>query len=167
MRVWVVDTSPLIFLAKLDRLDLLRREAERVVAPPVVLSELRGRPDEAFQKIEEALGGWLEVEQVQGRGMIPVLLAELDPGEAEVVALAQELGAERVVMDDLDARRFARRVGLVPVGTLGLLLAARLRGEIPSLRNEIQRLRDEGFRAGEALLEEVLKAAGEWERGGS
>lgn len=168
MRIWVADTSALIFLAKLDRLDLLRQGAEKVVAPPVVLAELRGRPDEALPKIEAALSvGWLEVAPVQDRGMIPLLLAELDPGEAEVVALAQELGAERVVMDDLDARRFARRVGLVPVGTLGLLLAARLRGEISSLRDEIQRLQDEGFRVGQALLEEVLKAAGEGEQGGS
>jgi predicted nucleic acid-binding protein len=64
-------------------------------------------------------------------------------------------------MDDLDARRFAHRVGLPAIGTLGLLLAARLRGDIPSVKAEIERLRGFGFWAGDALVEAVLKTAGE------
>jgi len=58
-------------------------------------------------------------------------------------------------------RRLADRLGLRLVGTLGLLLAAKLRGEIPSLRAEIDRLRSGGFRASPALVEEILRPAGE------
>lgn len=64
-------------------------------------------------------------------------------------------------MDDLDGRRFARRLGVIAVGTLGLLLAARLRGDLPSLRAEIERLRAGGFRVSSALVEAVLRTAGE------
>jgi predicted nucleic acid-binding protein len=78
-----------------------------------------------------------------------------------VIALAHESSAERIVMDDLDGRRFARRLGLEPVGTLGLLLAARLRGELGSLREEIERLEREGFRASPSLVAAVLLAVGE------
>jgi len=53
----------------------------------------------------------------------------LDPGEAEVIALALELETKDVVLDDLDARRFARRSGLLPIGTLGLILAAKRAGK--------------------------------------
>ncbi|MEO7420539.1 MAG: DUF3368 domain-containing protein [Thermoanaerobaculia bacterium] len=161
MSRWVVDTSPLIFLAKLDRLDLLRRSADEVLVPAAVIEEVRAYPDEASRKIEDALGSWLREAKVEGRQVVDVLLADLDFGEAEVIALAHEMSAERVVMDDLDGRRFARRLKLEPIGTLGLLLAARLRGELSSLREEIERLERQGFRASPSLVEAVLGAAGE------
>ena len=59
--------------------------------------------------------------------------------------LTKELDAERLVMDDQDARRFADRSGLKTVGTPGTLLAAKQRGEIASLRQEIERLLNLGF----------------------
>jgi predicted nucleic acid-binding protein len=90
---------------------------------------------------------------------VQFLQADLDQGEAEVIALAKEVHTDRIVMDDLDARRLARRVGFELVGTLGLLLAAHLRGEIPSVREEIERLVDFGFRAASSLVEAVLKGA--------
>jgi len=93
--------------------------------------------------------------------MVSILLASLDRGEAEVLVLAKELDADRVVMDDLDARRFARRAGFDLVGTLGLLLAARLRGEIPSVQQEIEQLRTLGFRVASPLVEAILREAGE------
>ncbi|HKH43864.1 MAG TPA: DUF3368 domain-containing protein [Thermoanaerobaculia bacterium] len=93
--------------------------------------------------------------------LVRVLLADLDEGEAEVIALALELGADRVLLDDLDGRRLARRIGLTPVGTLGVLLAARQKGKIPSLRAEIEKLLERGFRAHEELVVGVLRQAGE------
>ena len=161
MSRWIVDTSPLIFLAKLDRLDLLRRSADEVLVPAAVIEEVRAYSDEASRKIEDALGSWLREEKVEGRQVVDVLLADLDFGEAEVIALAHEMSAERIVMDDLDGRRFARRLKLEPIGTLGLLLAARLRGELNPLREEIERLERQGFRASPSLVEAVLQAAGE------
>lgn len=161
MSLWVADTSPLIFLAKLDRLDLLQRGAKEILVPPAVVAEVQEYRDEAHWRIEEALDKWLTVTPVRDRGVVEVLLADLDPGEAETIALALEIRAERVVMDDLDGRRFARRVELNAIGTLGLLLAACLRGELPSLRAEIERLEEGGFRIGESLRQAVLEAAGE------
>ncbi|HEY3567256.1 MAG TPA: DUF3368 domain-containing protein [Thermoanaerobaculia bacterium] len=161
MSRWVVDTSPLIFLAKLDRLDLLRKSADELLVPATVVEEIRAYPDDASQKVEEALGSWLREEAVEARRIVDVLLADLDLGESEVIALARERSADRVVMDDLDGRRFARRLDLEPIGTLGLLLAAKLRGELGSLREEIERLEREGFRVSPALAEAVLREAGE------
>ncbi|HUM37330.1 MAG TPA: DUF3368 domain-containing protein [Anaerolineae bacterium] len=161
MSLWVVDASPLIFLAKLERLDLLRQAAGSVCLPQAVADEIQARPDMATQVLEQALRTWIEVRVVDNRMAVDLLLAELDLGEAEVIVLAKILNAEYVVMDDLDARRFARRVGLRPVGTPGLLLTARLRGEIPSLQAEIQRLEKFGFRVSSALKAQLLRAAGE------
>lgn len=161
MSLWVVDTSPLIFLAKLDRLDLLRRAADEVVAPPAVFREIDEYPDAASEKIEDAKKSWLRVRSAEDRRLVDVLMADLDVGESEVIALALEAEAERVVLDDLDARRLAQRLGVAPVGTLGLLLAAKLRGEIPILRAEIERLRHAGFRVNPTLSQAVLREAGE------
>lgn len=161
MTVWVVDTSPLIFLAKLGHLDLLREGADTVYIPRAVLEEVRAKPDAAAQSIERACQTWLSVRPVGDRQAVEIVQADLDLGEAEVIALAREVGADRVVMDDLDARRFARRLGLEMIGTVGLLLAARLRGELPSIRQEIERLESLGLRVASSLVEAVLQAAGE------
>lgn len=161
MRLWVADTSPLLFLARLDRLDILRQAADDIIAPPAVFREVGQHPDDACQKISDAQRSWLKARPVTDLSLVEVLLADLDAGEAEVLALAHELRADRVLLDGLDGRRLARRIGLAPVGTLGLLLAARLRGGIPSLRAEVQKLREAGFRAHPKLIEAVLREAGE------
>ncbi len=161
MSRWVVDTGPLIFLAQIDRLDLLRHAADEVLIPPGVLQELRAKTDASASKIETARRTWLRLDSLRDQTMLKVLSLDLDAGEAEVIALAHERSADRTVMDDLAGRRYARRLGLPLVGTIGLLLAARLRGEVNSLKDEIQRLRDAGFFASEALVAEVLRAAGE------
>lgn len=161
MTTWVVDTSPLIFLAKLDRLDLLTMGADVVWVPQAVLDEVRAKPDEATQAIEQVSQRWLSVHRVSNREAVEMLLANLDLGEAEAIVLAKEVKADKVVMDDLDARRYARRVGFDLIGTMGLLLAAHLRGEIPSIREEIERLQELGFRVAQPLVEAILREAGE------
>jgi predicted nucleic acid-binding protein len=65
MSLWVIDSSPLIFLAKLDRLDFLRKEAEEILVPPAVLEEVAGQDDEAKRQIDEALRTRLEVQPVR------------------------------------------------------------------------------------------------------
>lgn len=148
--------SPLIFLAKLERLALLHQSSSEVYVPPQVLAEIRAQRDPSVGAIEQAVQDWLRVKAPRGG-------TESAIGEAAVIALALELDADRVVLDDLAARRWARREGLRVVGTVGLLLAARLRGEVPNLRREIERLRAHGFRASDELVRAVLEEAGELE----
>lgn len=161
MTTWVVDASPLIFLAKLERLELLKNHADTICVPQAVLEEIQAKADEAKCVIERATRSWLSVCQVSNRQAVEILSADLGLGETEVIILAKEIGADKVVMDDLDARRFARRVQLDVVGTMGLLLAARLRGEIPSLREEIEQLQALGFHVAIPLVEALRKEAGE------
>jgi predicted nucleic acid-binding protein len=159
--IWVVDTGPLIFLTKLGCLEFLRHEADTVYVPRAVLTEVQAKPDETAAEIEEATRSWLVVQEVGDRRTVEILMAALDLGEAEVIVLAKEVDADRVVMDDLDARRFARRAGFDLVGTFGLLLAAGLRGDISSLKEKIDQLWAFGFYAAPDLVEAILKEAGE------
>jgi predicted nucleic acid-binding protein len=158
---WVVNASPLIFLAELGYLDMLDRNADTICAPRAVLDEVHAKPDRAAQAVDQATRSWLSVREVGNREAVEILQADLDLGEAEVIVLARQIDADRVVMDDLDARRMARRLGLDLIGTIGLLLSARLRGEIPSMRVEIDRLEALGFRVAPDLVTAVLRAAGE------
>ena len=156
---WVLDTSPLLFLAKIDRLQVLRAAADELLVSPAVWEEIQARDDDATELVRGAIDeGWLEL---SAPDRPTELVFQLGTGESEAIGLARERGADRVVMDDLRARRIARQVGLLPIGTLGVLLAARLRGEIPSLREEVEKLQTAGFRVSPALVEAVLQSAGE------
>lgn len=77
MSLWVTDSSPLIFLAKLSRLDLLRKQAEEILAPPAVLGEIAGQEDEAAFRVESAQRTWLQVRPVKDLRLLPVLKREL------------------------------------------------------------------------------------------
>lgn len=160
MTVWVSNTSPLIFLAKIGRLELLRRAAPRILVPSVVLEEIRQQDDAASELVGRAVRDWLVV-QNPDEGTSRLVGAGIGPGESGALALAIESQATRVILDDLDARRFARRLGLEVVGTAGLLLAARLRGEIPSLGDDLERLRLAGFFISDELQRRILAEAGE------
>ncbi len=161
MSCWVVDTGPLVYLAQLDRLDLLQQGADEILVPPAVLQEVSAKPDLSASMIADAGRTWLRCETPRDQKMLEVLKRDLDAGEAEAIALAYERSADRTIMDDLAGRRCARKLGLPLVGTLGLLLAARLKGELPSLKSEVEKLSGAGFYVSDRLLEEVLRAAGE------
>jgi predicted nucleic acid-binding protein len=103
----------------------------------------------------------MQVRDVADRTAVNFVQVALHRGEAEAIVLATELQAAWLVMDDQDARRFADRCGLRTVGTLGILLAAKQSGKIPSLRFEIERLQAIGFRVNPRLLTVVLQRAGE------
>lgn len=132
---WVVDASPLLFLAKLDRLHLLSSDTDVVLIPDAVWEEIRALRDPASRIIAETerKSSWLRRASAKNRATLRTLRLLVDAGEAEVLTLAQEVDAARVVLDDLDARRVAHRLSLKLIGTVGLLLAAKLRGDLPSL----------------------------------
>ncbi|MBM3216956.1 DUF3368 domain-containing protein [Candidatus Poribacteria bacterium] len=156
----ITDASPLLFLAKLERLELLLLGVEQVLVPSAALHEVRAKHDEAAARVERVLMVWLAECPVTRPELIE-LLYDLGAGEREVVAQARQEGVVSVAMDDLAARRTARRVGLEPIGTVGLLLAARKRRLIPSLRDELDALAQLGFRASGALVAAALREAGE------
>jgi hypothetical protein len=161
MSVWVANTSPLVFLGHLGRLELLQQEGREVYIPQAVVEEVAQKPDTAAQALQAACATWMQVRDVADRRMVNLVQATLHKGEAEAIVLAIELQAERLVIDDQDARRFADRCGLKTVGTLGILLTAKQGGKIASLQLEIARLLALGFRVNSRLVTAVLQRAGE------
>ena len=154
----VVNATPVIALALINQLDLLRRVYGEALIPPAVRAEvLAGGPGSpGFVELQRA--EWIRVTDLQDPRRAD-LLSDLDRGEAEVIALAQELNATLVIVDERLARRHVRRLGLKLTGTLGVLLKAKERGLIPVVKPLIDRLQRGGFRLDYFVIAEVLLLA--------
>lgn len=97
----------------------------------------------------------------QDRLAVDVLLGELDLGEAEMIVLAREIGADWVLMDEKKGRRKLAQLDMPKIGTLGILLKAKQIGLLSTVQPEIARLRRFGFSISQAVVEAVLRQAGE------
>ena len=160
----VSDTSPVLNLATIGRLDLLYQQFGKVWLPQAVTDELRIEQDlpgsAAVRQAWQA--GWLASEPVKDRVRVALLQRDLDPGEAEAIALALQKRADWLLLDERDARRVAKSLGLKVTGVLGILLRARLAGQLPSLREAMDQLRDlADFRISADLYTEMLQSAKE------
>jgi hypothetical protein len=161
----VSDSSTLIHLALLGRLELLRECYGDVLIPPAVWKEVvkQGHGRAGAREVEEAArSGWLKVESPTNELLLRLLKRDLDDGEAEAIALTVEREAEVVLLDESHARRKAAVYGLQKTGVVGLLIRAKVEGKLPSLRQELDRLRQEaGFWISENLYQQALTAVGE------
>lgn len=160
---WVSNSSVLIALGRIDRLAVLGSVLGRIQVPAAVWREVVEEGGERPAAREIAVASWVERCEVADRALVDALRSLLDEGEAEAIALARELKAGRILLDEKEARRQARLMGLTPLGTIGFLLLAKRKGLLPSLSAEIEKLRSTGFRVGDDVLRQALSAAGESE----
>jgi predicted nucleic acid-binding protein len=156
----VSNTSPILNLALINRLSLIQEQLNKIIIPKGVLEELRVEENlPGSKKILDAMDAkWLQVEEVQDSVMLRILKRELDAGEAETIALALENSAKLVLLDESEARRTAKDLGLRVTGVLGILVRACRQERIPSLRAEMEYLREKaGFYISDQLFEDLLK----------
>lgn len=150
----VSDTSPITALLSIGRIDLLKSVFDEVVVPAAVHDELL--------QYHDSLPSFLRVVKVRDRDNVAVLAMRLDRGEAEAISLAREVNADWLLMDETVGRRVARELGLRVLGLLGVLILARRRGLLPSLRGAIMDLRSSaGFYLSDDLIGRALKEVGE------
>ena len=156
----ICNTSPLQYLHQAGVLELLPALAGQVYVPEAVVAELREgqRRNVLLPTLEEL--SWLTVQPVRDRTLLP-LVTHLGDGEKEVLALGLETEDALLILDDRDARRYARALELEITGTLGLLLRAKERGILDAVRPVLDRLQVLGFRLNARTRQMVLKRAGE------
>ena len=157
----VSDTTPLIGLASINRLEILRELFGEVYIPQAVYAETvtHGRTTgNARRDVQRAR--WIHVVQVQNRPAVNILLDEMDSGEAETIVLAGERKADWVLMDERKGRRKLSQLNVQKIGTVGVLLKARQLGMISSLKTEIENLQKQGFAVSQMIIDGVLKIAG-------
>lgn len=162
----LVDSTPLISLARRGLFDLLRVLYGRVILPPAVYREVvtEGEERAGAQETKEAIAaGWMEVIALQDSGAAPRIRAMflLGDGESEVLALSQERGADLIIIDEERGFRRAEALGFNALRTLGVLLQAKVHGRITTVKEHLEALRREGFRLSDGAYREVLRKAGE------
>jgi hypothetical protein len=151
--VVVSNSSPLIALVRIQRLDLLPALFESILIPPAVSREIEPSipvpPD------------WLSMRAPSAVSPSPSWRPRLGAGEREALALAIELNADWILLDDLPARRSAEASRLNVIGTLGTLLTAKQAGLLPSIRPELDALVRTSFFLSPLLYDKLLREAGE------
>lgn len=158
----VSDASPIISLSAVGRLDLLAQLYERVIVPTSVHEEITAaEPDRPGVK-ELRAAEWLSMVLPKDRVLVRALEGELDGGEAEAIALAIEVGADLLIVDERRGREVARRMGVKVIGVLGILIEAKTRRLLPAVEPILEALLTKsGFRISQSLYRRVLEASDE------
>lgn len=150
----VSDTSALTSLMQISRASLLSQLYTEVFIPEAVRDELL--------REHSAIPTFFCCKAVSRQAEVQRLLAELDLGEAEAIILAKELKADDLLIDETHGRRVATREGVHVIGLLGVLLQAKKRGLIPSVRQLTEDLEQTAqFRVSESVKEIIFREANE------
>ena len=162
MRI-VSDTGPIIGLAKIGMVDLLKALASEVLIPPFVHKELFGKTGVETTHIENALGDFIKVAPVNVlEPSEEDVLAELDEGEKQAIAMASELGeGVLLLIDDNAGRRAARKMGVAVTGLIGLLLLGKERGLVGRIGPLLDELRQAGYWLSDEIVGIAKGLAGE------
>lgn len=158
----IANSTPLIYLAKVGKINLLRSLFSKIHIPEAVKYEVvdqgkaQHEPDAVI--IEQAIQeGWIIVQKT--KPLIALRETGIDEGELEAISLAVEMKQKEVLLDQTHARRAAELVGLTPRGTLFVLLRALKEGRInqKEYRLLLESLISVGFRMSEELYLNALK----------
>jgi predicted nucleic acid-binding protein len=150
----VSDTTAITSLLKIDRATLLSELFGNVIVPEAVRAELL--------KYHSELPQFLRVHSVTNRDAVNSLLLNIDQGEAEAIVLAEELGADALLIDEKRGRTIAEHRGLRCLGLAGALLMAKQNRLIPSLADLLNSLeREANFYLDEGLKKFLLVRANE------
>ena len=162
----VSNATPLIYLSKVGKLELLKGVFGEIYIPEEVKIEAVDRGKELKRRdalvIERAIeDGWLKVSRAE-----PVKLPiELEVGETAAISLAKKLGSQEVLIDEVSARTAARLLGLQPRGTIFVLLKILEEGEmnLDEFLETLNELVKHGFRLREEIYIEAIRKAREIE----
>ncbi|PZU97490.1 MAG: DUF3368 domain-containing protein [Leptolyngbya sp.] len=158
----VSDTSSLGSLALIDYLWLLEAIYGTVVVSEVVARELATAQNARIQAVLSV--DWVQV-QVPGEGAIATIQKQgqqFNLGDTHTLALALQLNADELLINERRGRQVAQDLGLSVIGIVGIILIAKQRALIPSVRRVMDTLVElAGFRISHQLYQKILKFVNE------
>lgn len=155
----ISDTTAITNLFQIELLLLMKELYGEVIIPQSVYDELCELPS---QKSYLDQNNWIVVKKIKDQNLYTSLLKRIDSGEAEAIVLALELKSDVLVMDEVVGRQVATELGLKIIGLIGVLVIAKKRGLIDSVKVYMDRLMSEvNFRISPKLYRLVLTQLGE------
>lgn len=157
----ICDAAVLIGRAKIGGLDLLRKLYGNIYIPWSVYEEVvvKGGRRPGVEEIDRAK--WIKKVKIKDRAAVNLLVSELGHGESEALVLSKELKADLLILDDGRARTAAISAGFQIMGLAGLLLLAKQRNLIQTVKPLFEELIQKNFRLSEKIMQTILEKAGE------
>lgn len=155
----VSNTTPIISLLKLNRLELLQKLYKQIYIPSAVYKEIEAGSSKGYYK-NLAEMDWIKIIEIQDKQAVKYFL-DLDAGEAEAIVLATELNADLILLDEKLGRFYAKHADLKVTGTIGILIKAKAEGLIEKLKPLLNELTNKQVWISEKLKSDILKKVGE------
>ena len=157
----IVNTTPLIALSHVGQLSVLKKLYGEIIIPEAVYKELSVKAESVCKRMVDMSLDWIRVEKIQNQMAKSMYKTQLHEGEVEVMILSIEMGADLVIIDDANAKKHAKYLGLPVTGTLGILIKAKQEGYIEALRPILEQMIEHGIYISDNLVELCLKQVGE------
>ncbi len=157
----IVNTTPLIALSHVGQLNLLKELYGEIIIPQAVYEEVSVKVDSVCKKEVDSSLDWIRVEKISNQMAKDMYKTQLHEGEVEVMILAKEVAADVVIIDDANAKKYAKYLKLPVTGTLGVLLRSKQRGYVDKLEPVLLQMVEKGIYISQSLIELCLKQAGE------
>jgi predicted nucleic acid-binding protein len=130
--ITVSNTTPIISLSAIGKIEILRDIFEEVIIPKAVYDEIKSKHDGyGYNEVDLT---FIKVETVKNTELVPLFLSLLDTGEAETIALSKELGADNTIIDENIGYGVAKETGLNVIRTLSILLKAKETGIVTEVK---------------------------------
>jgi predicted nucleic acid-binding protein len=146
----ISDTSCFIILTNIGELELLHKAYGEIITTIEIATEYG-----------ETLPDWVEIKKVTDTHKQQLLELQIDKGESSAIALALEIPESTVILDDYKARKIASRLGINYTGTIGIIIKAKLKGIIPSIKPILEKIKHTDFRLSIEIELQALKEANE------
>lgn len=145
----VCDASCLILFNKIGNLDLLHQVFGKILITDTVAEEFG-----------HSIPEWIQVRppnSILQKGLLNIL----DAGEASAITLAAELKDALLIIDEFKGRKVAKKMGLTVTGSLGVIIIAKYKGHISSVKAIIEKIERTNFRISPSIIQSVLKKVDE------
>lgn len=149
-KIIISDTSCFIILTNIGELNLLHKVYEHIITTPDIAAEYG-----------EDLPDWITIEKVTDKLKQQLLEMQIDKGESSAIALALETPGSTVILDDYKARKVAEQLGINFTGTIGVIIRAKLKGVIPSIKPILAKIKQTDFRLSPEIEQRALNEANE------
>ena len=130
----VSNTSPITNLSAIGKIHLLQQIYGEIIISSAVFEELTQWGDSIPGAKEVKTSNWIQVKPINNMGLVQILKNQLDEGESSAIALALELNADWLIIDEQLGRQIAIEHNLKITGILGILIEAKRQGFIPLVK---------------------------------